>query len=173
MPSKLSQTCRFLYDFGMSDDGSVPIRGVHQALGNDLGAIVFAIKRLGINMIVDERGKHGAGNRCRVPAAACRSLPTTLARRAAALWPHPATASRWREPRLLRRRGGRCSLGAKTARHRKPRQKCKCKNGERRIVQQAESFLFSASKITALMRRTLRHSVSKATGRCLRARRIR
>ena len=46
---------------------------MRQALGNDLGAVVLAVERLGIDAIVDERGEHGARNRGGVPAAGVKA----------------------------------------------------------------------------------------------------
>jgi hypothetical protein len=57
------------------------------------GAVVFAVERLGVDVVVDQRGEHGAGNGGRVPAGVLKAAPK-LPRRLAALWLRPATASR-------------------------------------------------------------------------------
>ena len=54
-----------------------------EAFGNDLGAFVFAVERLRVDVVVDERGEHGAGNRGRVPAAGVEARGRNLR---AGLW---------------------------------------------------------------------------------------
>ena len=52
---------------GNIDERAVPVRGVAEALGNDFGAIVFAVEGLGIDLVVDQRGEHRARNGGVVP----------------------------------------------------------------------------------------------------------
>ena len=69
MPSKFSQTRWLLVAARHANHGPVPVRRVAQALGNDLGAVVFAVERLRIDAIVHQRSEHRARHRGRVPAA--------------------------------------------------------------------------------------------------------
>ena len=50
------------------DLGAVPVRGVGEALGDVFRAVVFAVEGLGVDLVIDERGEHSAGNGGGVPA---------------------------------------------------------------------------------------------------------
>ena len=144
MPSKFSQTWRFRYAFGIRDHRPVPIRRVAQAFGNDLGAVVFTVERLRINVIVDQRGKHGAWNRGRIPAASVEARGSNLLaglRRIRHILQLPAarresrTAVLWQPPWLQ----------AHIQSASMPRQRCKNKNGTSGSST-GESFFFLAIK---------------------------
>ena len=92
----------------------VPIRSVNKALGNDFGALVFTVERLGIDVIVDQRRQNRAGNGGRDTSRWCRSRRRDLRARLAALSPRPATAS------LSRALQAAEALTAATASRRKP-----------------------------------------------------
>ena len=48
------------------EGGAVPVAGFVEALGD--GTHVFAVERLGVDLVVDQRGEHGSGNGRGVPA---------------------------------------------------------------------------------------------------------
>ena len=67
-----------LVGLGNIDDSAIPVRGMCKAFGDDLGAVVFAVERLGIDVVVDQRSEHGAGNRRRVPATCAEARRRNL-----------------------------------------------------------------------------------------------
>ena len=75
------------------NDRPVPVGGVNEAFGNDLGALVFAVERFGINVIVDQTSSKSCPERWPRTSPWCRSPQPRSARRLAALSPRPATAS--------------------------------------------------------------------------------
>ncbi len=99
------------------DDGPVPVRGVAQAFRNDLGPVVFAVERLWINMIVDQRSEHRARHRGRIPAPRVETRACHLRarlRRFGHILQLPAAIDRdW-----LRYRRGRCRQRRKRGRNR-------------------------------------------------------
>ena len=51
------------------NDGAIPVRRMHQRLGNDFGPVVLAVKRLWVDFVIHQRGEHCSRHRCRVPTA--------------------------------------------------------------------------------------------------------
>jgi hypothetical protein len=54
---------------GDGEGGAVPVLGAGEALGNLVGAVVFAVERLGVDLVVDERGQDGARDGSGIPVA--------------------------------------------------------------------------------------------------------
>ena len=47
--------------------GSIPVRGAAEALGNDVGTVVLAVSRVGVDVVVDQGCEHGTGDGGAVP----------------------------------------------------------------------------------------------------------
>ena len=78
---------------GDGDFCAVPVGGAAQGFGDVLGAVVFAVEGLGVDLVVDEGGEDGAGNGGGVPARCVESGGGDLGA-VAAPWRRPAAASR-------------------------------------------------------------------------------
>ena len=94
MPSKLSQTWLAGVGGGNVDECAIPVGGAGETLGDGFGAIVFAVERLGVDVVVDQRGEDGAGHGGRVPAGGFEGRGGTSAPGLRRPWRRPATASR-------------------------------------------------------------------------------